>query len=202
MAKRRKLKSAIYTPKRTLVHDRVATDIPANAEIIVDEFNDPMEISEAAAPDPDKPFQWKTPDKSKLRAARSIKQDPIGRMKAWNQIGEAEYLAARKLQAIHAAAQIGYVRAIDPFKDVVDGGALPEVLTERQQLAIRQIRRIETELLLKHGRDGLSVTNAVVIARQTIGAFGKGLRYWSELFHQCLQTLGRELGTIAGRSAA
>ena len=200
--KRLRLKSVIDAPKRAMVHDRRAIDLPAHADIGAINIQDPYAIPETIAKN--ERGEWHVEDREQLTVIQSFKLDPIGKMLARHQIKPAEYDAARALQALHDDAQIGVIRAIDPAKEVVDGGQLADALTDKQQSAMRRIRSVERAVSSRHGSNGISAINGVLVDKLTIeqvadreGADSlEKLRYWRNLFRDCLNSLGREMGTI------
>jgi hypothetical protein len=52
----------------------------------------------------------------------------------------------RHWQAAYENAEIGGVRAIDPGKEAVDGGRLPEVLTDQQRRAVVDLKNARLAL--------------------------------------------------------
>lgn len=209
-SKRRKLKKATdAAPKSAnIIHDRLA-DIAMTQDIGIAEMPDPYAIPEPstrerAGETPE--GEWKTPERPRVRVIQSFRRDPIGRMFARHQIGDAEHQAARDFQDLHDDAQIGVIRSIDPAKEAVDGGALPDVLTDKQQSAIRRIRTVERAIKDRHGAQGLVVLNGVIVAKLTVEqvanshggpAAAKKVEFWRGLFRETLQTLGVEMGTIS-----
>lgn len=209
MAKKQKLKAPkVCAGSRAVVHDLIPLDVPKHVEGAVVEIDNALydKIDEARQ---DERGEWRTGDRERVRVVISFKHDPVGRMFARGQIQEAEYKAARELQRLHDQAQIGVIRAMDPSKECVDGGLLPDPLTDVQQRAIRQIRAVERGLKMAHGTIGLSLINAVLVGKQTLeqAARDRGadttrrIEFWCGLFHQCLHSLGIEMGTIKGAAA-
>lgn len=204
--KRKKLKTAAISVRMVDVHDLVRADVPRGPDIEITEMRNPYVVSEDAVWDSAR-GEWTVPRRPPIRVIQSFKCDPIGKMFARKQIDEREHDAARRLQRLHDDAQIGVIRAVDPGREAVDGGSLPEVLTDRQQRAIRKIRLVERAICEKHGKQGLSVLNGVLIEKRTVDQFAaiygyhppspKKIDYWRALFRECLHTLGAELGTIS-----
>jgi hypothetical protein len=99
-------------------HDRRATDLLRNAQVAPIEVDDPMERG------------------GKLLVMRSTRDDPLADLHARGQIDEAQYQGGRSFQEDFETAERG-PRAIDPSKEAVDGGLMPEPITEAQRKAAR-----------------------------------------------------------------
>jgi len=149
--------------------------VPDEASIVVD---DPLELG------------------AKLTATRNIRNDPLGRLHTHHQIDDAQFYAGRAYQRDWEAAERG-ARAIDPTKEAVDGGKLPEALTDSQAKA--RMRLIEIEAVL--GRKMQTVVRAVLIdgmstetmALQMFGKHGELARkYYGRMFRDALDELARE----------
>lgn len=209
MGKRNKLKA----PKsegatRAIVHDLIPIDVPKHVEGAVVEMDNALyeKISEVTKDDRG---EWRSGERERVRVVISFKHDPVGRMFARGQIQEAEYKAASEFQGLHDQAQIGVIRALDPAKEYVDGGLMPDPLTDVQQRAIRRIRAVEGKIKNAHGVTGLAVFNAVLVDKVPVEAAARRfnaetrrqVEFWSLLFRQCLHTLGIEMGTIGVRCA-
>ncbi len=164
-----------YNPAAS-VHDRRSQDLLKNAEIGVLEVDDPMAL------DPG----------DKISVVRSIRDDPLARLHDRNQIDEAQYHAGRAFQHDFEQAERG-PQAIDPSKEFVDGGKLPEPITEGQQKAVKRLNRAERSL----GADGSALAHAVLIRGETVSqiARARGLagerweKYFGMRFRECLNTL-------------
>jgi hypothetical protein len=131
-------------PYNPAAHDRTATDLGRGAQIYVVEVDDPYEAG------------------GKILAARSRRDDPLAEMHFRRQIDEAQYEAGLAFQRDFEAAERG-PRAIDPSKEFVDGGMMPEPITEAQRRAALQLKKVYREL----GPDGSSLMHDVLIHRQT-----------------------------------
>src|SRR5690348_15837128 len=107
-------------PYNPAAHDRRATDLLRNARVAPLEVDDPMELG------------------GKLIVMRSTRDDPLADLHARGQIDEAQYRGGRAFQEDFEAAERG-PRAIDPSKEAVDGGLMPEPITEAQRKAAKQL---------------------------------------------------------------
>lgn len=137
----------------------------------------------------------------KITAFRSMRDDPLARLHDRRQIDEAQYQGGRAFQYDFETAERG-PQAIDPSKEFVDGGRLPEPITEQQRKAVLRLNRAEREL----GADGSAITHAVLIAGLTVSAIAKsrGLngerweKYFGMRFRECLDRLARVYGFSTG----
>lgn len=128
----------------------------------------------------------------KIEAVRNTRNDPLGGMHARKTIDDAQYWAGRAFQADFEAAERG-PRAVDPGKEYVDGGKMPEPITEAQQKAAKQLARAYRAL----EQDGSSLIHDVLIHaqsyRQIAAARGFSGERWEKFFgmsvHLHLHTL-------------
>lgn len=74
---------------------------------------------------------------SKITVA--VGDDILWGMLSRNQIDKAQFEAGRMWQRYHERAEIGGANAIDPTKEAVDGGKIPEPITDSQIDAIRKL---------------------------------------------------------------
>lgn len=158
------------------IHDRRSTDTLAAGEYAAVEIDDPY-------------------DKGvKNSALRQVRTDPLGRMHAHHQIDDAQYYGGRAYQRDKEVAERG-ARAIDPTKEAVDGGLIPEALTVRQVKARKRIIKIESEL----GRRLTGVLEAVLIEGKTMEQIAQSrvqsvLKLHGNLFRVALNELGQMYG--------
>jgi len=146
--------------------------------------------------------EWVPPTRPTILVVQSIRNDPLGQMWARDQIDRARYLAGRAYQELHALAEIGNVKAMDPAKPVIDGGVPAEVLTDRQHKAAKKILRLNSRLFLRHGHEGLWLTKLVLIDKQSVARIAhargqkqqKNVEFLRALLHACLSELAVELG--------
>lgn len=178
MAPRTKRK-APYDPNKA--HDRRATEFNAGIIGFVQpiEVDDPLELG------------------GKLIVMRSTRDDPLGDLHARRMIDEAQYHAGRAFQNDFQKAERG-PKAIDFTKEAVDGGVMPEPITEAQRGAARQLAIVYKAL----GQDGAALTHDVLVHNKTRAqiAQSRGLtgRRWEEYygmrFRECLDCLALVYG--------
>jgi hypothetical protein len=122
------------------IHDRRSKDVLRNRHVSIIEVEDPYERGEM------------------IVVSRQLRGDPLGRLHAHGQIDQAQYNAGRAFQFDWETAERG-ARAIDPTKEAVDGGQMPEPITDGQAAARVRLVEIEREL----GRRIFRVVHAAVI---------------------------------------
>jgi hypothetical protein len=111
----------------TKIHDRRASDVIAAGEYSVIDVDDPYEAG------------------TKITATRQLRGDPLARLHTHHQIDEAQYHAGRAYQRDWEVAERG-AQAIDPTKEAVDGGRLPEPITDRQAKARKRLKEVRSYL--------------------------------------------------------
>lgn len=161
------------------IHDRRSTDTLAAGQYAAMEVDDPYEQGE------------------KIVVLRQLRSDPLARLHSHHQIDDAQYHAGRCYQRDWEVAERG-ARAIDPTKEAVDGGRLPEALTDRQIAARKRLTRIRVEL----GRSMRTLLDGVLIERKSIEGFtiGQGrhgarwANYYGKMFRDGLDVLAVEYG--------
>jgi hypothetical protein len=130
---------------------------------------------------------------AKLMVIRNTRNDPLAGMHARNFIDEAQYHAGRAFQNDFETAERG-PRAIDPGKEAVDGGRLPEPITDAQQKAAKRLNAAVKDL----GQEGSGIIHDVLITgmgiSQLVSRRGFSGGYWRELF-------GRKLGLCLDKLA-
>jgi hypothetical protein len=109
----------------------------------------------------------------KIDATRTLRDDPLGRLHARGHIADDEYEAGRKLQGYYEAAEgIGRVKAQDPSREPVDGGgAFPDVLTQRQDDALKALARARIIV----GTHGEAILRQMLVER----CFVQEIALWS-----------------------
>jgi hypothetical protein len=131
------------------VHDRIAADLPINAVVAKAVVDDPYSTLG-----------------EKITVLRSVRDDPLAGMHSRRQIDDAMLAAGRMWQRYHEHSEIGGVSAIDPAKEAVDGGRIPEPITDRQIKAFRELARADREL----GQEGCALVRDILGKRMSIGA--------------------------------
>jgi hypothetical protein len=172
-----RIKRTPYDPSKA--HDRRSTDLLRNAMVSPIEVDDPLEMG------------------SKLIVMRSIRNDPLAGLHARQFIDDAQFWGGRSFQKDFEAAERG-PRAIDPSKEFVDGGLLPEPITESQQKAAHKLGEIYRAL----GLNGSTLTENVLIHGLTIeqvcvarGASSElEKKYLGRRFRECLDCLAKIYG--------
>jgi hypothetical protein len=161
-------------PYDPAAHDRRTTDLLRNAQVAPIEVDDPLELG------------------GKLIVMRSTRDDPLADSHARGQIDEAQYQAGRAFQLDFETAERG-PQAIDPSKEAVDGGMMPEPITEAQRKAAKQLAVAYRAL----GQDGAALAHDVLVHGKTrvqvAAARGLSGRRWEEYFgmrfRECLDRL-------------
>lgn len=154
-----------YDPAAAKIHDRRATDFNRGqtGHVAPIEVDDPMEHG------------------AKLVVMRSTRDDPLGDQHARKTISEAQYQAGRAFQQDFETAENG-PRAIDPGKEYVDGGALPEPISELRMRSVARLNKIEAAL----GIEGSAIVHQVLVfgwtMRAIAGARGLNGRSWDDYF--------------------
>src|SRR5262249_29385581 len=115
------------------IHDRRSRDLPRNADVVAVEIDDPMALEPG----------------DKIVALRSIRGDPLGRLRSHHQIDDAQYRGGRAFQDDWERAERG-PQAVAPPREYVDGVQRREPITEGQRNAVLRLNRAEREL----GADG------------------------------------------------
>lgn len=162
-----KIKRKPYNPAKAgpQVHDRRAIDMSVGVK------------NHLAPIDVDDPFEVA----AKITVMRSTRDDPLGDLHARNMIDEAQYQAGRAFQSDWERAERG-PRAIDPSKEAVDGGMMPEPITEAQRRSGLMLKRAHKAL----GQDGSSVVHDVLVHCKTAAqiALSRGFvgRQWADHF--------------------
>lgn len=138
---------------------------------------------------------------AKLMVLRNTRNDPLAGMHARKFIDEAQYQAGRAFQDDFETAERG-PRAIDPGKEAVDGGRLPEPITEAQRAAIKRLSGVHMAL----GIDGSAIVSDVLIhgygISQLVSRRGYHGEYWRKYFgrrfNECLDRLALIYGYSNG----
>lgn len=162
------------------IYERVGTDSTGQAHISIAIVDDPLEHG------------------AKLKVLRNIRDDPLAGMHSRGQIDDAMLAAGREWQRHHEHSEIGAISAIDPAKEAVDGGRIPEPITDRQIHAMAKMREANREL----GPYGASIIMDVLGRRMSIIEIAahrnmprrSELEYLGKRFRECLNTLAKLWG--------
>jgi hypothetical protein len=133
----------------------------------------------------------------KIIVMRSTRDDPLADLHARHMIDEAQYQAGRAFQNDFETAERG-PRAIDPSKEAVDGGLMPEPITEAQRRSVGQLAAVYHKL----GLDGSTLVHDVLVHNRTRKqiAESRGLtgkrweEYYGMRFRECLDCLALVYG--------
>lgn len=182
MASKRLRKAKAESEAEPRVHERLSNDLLDNAEVRPLVVDDPMEPG------------------AKIVAFQSLRGDTLALLHAQKRIDEAQYRAGREMQRFYELSEIGGVRAIDPFKEKVDGGRIAETLTEQVQNAIQEVLRLEKAL----GREGTALARDILCVGLSVkqcatarNLFDERGQKWLGLrFREVLETLAFELKLI------
>lgn len=163
------------------IYDRRSRDVPFNAEVAEVEVDNPLAL------DPGE----------KIMAIRSVRSDPLGRLRAHHQIDEAQFRGGRAFQHDWETAERG-PQAVDPTREYVDGAGSREPVTESQRQAVLRLNRVEREL----GTDGAALVHDVLVLGLTMDQIGqrRAVRtqrwndYFARRFRECLDRLALVYG--------
>lgn len=169
------------------VHDRRATDLLRNAMVVPFEVQDPYAVDGIG----------------RIVVMRSLRDDPLAGMFARRQIDQAQYDAGRKWQAYMEDAEVGNIRAIDPTKEAVDGGRMPEPLSDRAAFAFRELSHAHATLgmigenIVRDilGANRMSIKQAAAKRYCTKAA---EIEFWGKRFREALETLAVVFGCATG----
>lgn len=143
--------------------------------------------------------------------ARSLRDDPLGRLHDRKQINQAQYQAGRRMQLLLELTEVGRLRSQDPSNEPVDGGgAYPDILSERQLRAMKRLNGWTAPDTGKRfrgvydvlGAEGTAIMRLMLaerrFAREIAAAMGdrsqRGVDYIARRVRECLTTLAREFG--------
>lgn len=129
---------------------------------------------------------------AKLIVMRTTRNDPLAALHVRKQIDEAQYHGGRAFQNDFETAERG-PKAIDPSKEAVDGGQMPEPITEAQRKSARQLALVYRNL----GQNGSALVHDVLIHGRTMeqiaamrGTTGElEMKYLGRRFRECLDCL-------------
>jgi hypothetical protein len=200
--KRKKLKAVVVEtgPAANVVYDRRATDLPLNARVATTEEEDAFGFPSGAIWN-EKRGEWYVPERQTVQLLVSLRDDPLRQLLVRGQISRQQYDGGRWYQARYEC-QLGGVRSLDPGKEAVDGGRLPEPLTEHVQLSIQELAVADRTL----GIEGQTICRGILGQGHTIGEFARtrgmerrsDVEYIGRRFRECLVTLAVLCGVTTG----
>lgn len=163
------------------IHDRMAADLPINSQVSIAIVKDPYSCVG-----------------DKIQVLRSTRDDPLAGLYARSQIDDAQLAAGRKWQAYYESGQVGSIRAIDPTKEAVDGGRIPEPITDHQIKALRKLDEAHKWL----GNDSYGIVFTVLgerlmlkeAAQKHSFVTAREIDYFSRRFKDSLEQLAKLWG--------
>lgn len=128
----------------------------------------------------------------------ALRDDPLGSLRAHGAIDGVEYLAGRYWQELQERASVSRMKAIDPSRDMVDGGRAFNFGSDGQRMAMNKLAKANMRL----GEAAASLVQHVLGAGMTIeqaaaalGSTGQwAIRGWRFVFRMALETLAVEFG--------
>jgi hypothetical protein len=139
---------------------------------------------------------------AKIVVVRSLRDDPLARLHARDQIDQAQYEAGKRYRLDWEKAERG-PRAIDPSKEFVDGGCPPEPITDAQRKAVATLARLSPVLGLQTEHVLRRVLCGNLFPGQVAAELGyptpKDAEHMAWLFRIGLETLAREYGFVSVR---
>ncbi len=138
----------------------------------------------------------------RVTVRRALRDDPLARLHARRQIGEAQYRAGREWQSDYEDAAIGRVGSIDPSNEPVDGSPKyggPNL--DRITKATSRLARWDRLL----GQLGCIIVRYVLAERMTMAQIARLMgfgteEYYGKRFRECLTCLARDMGYM-GKAA-
>lgn len=194
MSKKHKLKSPkdpANKPVSSAPHDRRASELPLNANVVAVEIDAAYGLREGAAQNAR--GEWVVPDAPKDIVVASLRNDALRELFARKQIGRHQYDAGRAYQRDFDMSLIGGARAIDFTREAVDGGRMAEPISEASSRALGMLARVSKSLGLEgdvmiRAMLGEGLTIAQYAARRSMEA-RSGREYVGRRFRECLETL-------------
>lgn len=180
-AERREMRRARQKSPLAPVHDRRATELTSGVIPAV-----------SAVPCP-------SGDGTTISVIRNMRGDILAQMRDKEEINEHQFLAGRHWEGLWKRAEIGGVKAMDTTKEPVDGGGQNyEPLTDKQRMAVREMRRAEAALGLR----GAVLVNLVLCRGWSITAIAEHMGaatkrdklFYGRMFRDCLDVLAVEFG--------
>ena len=164
------MRGAAMKEPKDKIYDRLTDDLPINSVVAETLVDDPLEPG------------------AKLRVLRQIRNDPLASMYAKGHLAHRDsqgvwhdgtdlLAAGERLQELYEDCQLGTISAIDTTKEKVDGGKFPDMITDRQIKAFREISTARREIKLKFGEYGFGLLEDILINRKSpsVAASHRGL---------------------------
>jgi len=207
-------------------HDRLhfyrKTDLPAHAHVAAVDIDDPYAQAgrqrEDGSIDVEARLEhfrhrdgstargapgWTPPPTPRITVIQSLKNDPLGHMRARRQIDKAQYLAGRDYQTLYGLAYLGAIGTIDPGRAHSAITAGRSGISDEQRRAATILRGVDQTVIkllgvnaLDLARDvlteGLSIDRAVRQRSEKIAR--SEVEHWGWLFRRALDVLAFKLG--------
>jgi hypothetical protein len=144
----------VSEPVITGPHDRRATDLLRNAQVVSVVVEDPGELVHLGGGK-----MGRAEAGGKINVVRSLRHDPLAAMHGQkiNPLNEAQYLAGRHWQRNRELTEIGGARAIDFTREAVDGGGPMEARITDEKIRASKQMKVATALL---GQEGEALMNS------------------------------------------
>ncbi len=138
----------------------------------------------------------------KDEAYRAYRGDPLANMLRRGDIDQVQELAGRHWQQAYERVELGGARAIDPTREAVDGGQIPEPFTDAQRKAAMDLAKAGRAI----GALQESVVRDVLVAGMSMEqiALARGfndqgaIKFYGRLFRESLKTLSVVFGFAMG----
>jgi hypothetical protein len=174
-------------------HDRQAQELPAHARLATIEVDDPNPTSG---------------ETERIVVVRTISADPLAWMHAHKYIDDAKFLAGRRWQGLYDRAALGAMQSVDTCKEPVDGGRWPDILSDHQAQALRELQRVERALAALKPDPGRAALVLDVLGRgmympQAAALRGvsseRQRRKWTKEFYVALDLMAEAFGLATPR---
>jgi hypothetical protein len=145
---------------------------------------------------------WTPPRRPLITVIADLRSDALGRMWVRRQISEPQFLAGRRYQTCHDAAEIGSVHSVRLDQPYVSGCQLPDPLTDRQRVAAAKLRAIEAAVRKRNGANGAWLVRTTLgeryspetAARMAGATTAREVRMCCQLLYRCLTTIAVAVG--------
>lgn len=183
MATRRLRRARPVPIEAAKVHDRLATETAENLHLGTITVDDPYGSA----------FE-------KIVVFRNLRNDPLAAMHDAGQVDQAQFVAGRHWQKCYEISELGGARAIDPTREAVDGGRMPEPLSDARCRAIGNLAEARQALGLEGGALIHNVLGQHMTLAQCADARGmasdREKNYLGRRFRECLDTLAIVFGYV------